>query len=231
MARAGGIDLDLRAQALDVHVQGLGVADVIGAPHPVDELPAGEHPPAVAQEVLQEIELLQRHGHRIAVDGDDMALDVHDHAATAQDVLLQLLLLELRLAAAAQHRADAGDELAGAVRLGHVVVRADLQAHDLVDFAVAGGDHDDRHIRAQPDVLAHLGAAHARQHQVQQDDVDVIGLELRQRGRAVARDADLEPLLLQQERQGFGQGRFVFDDENGGHGWIILPSSGPAARG
>ena len=41
----------------------------------------------------------------------------------------------------------------------------------------------------------------------------MIGLELRQRGRAVARDADLEPLLLQQERQGFGQGRFVFDDE------------------
>ena len=35
-----------------MHVEGLGVTEVIGAPHPVDQLPPGEHPPDVAQQVF-----------------------------------------------------------------------------------------------------------------------------------------------------------------------------------
>ena len=46
---------------------------------------------------------------------------------------------ELAALAAAQKRADAGDQLAHAEGLGEVVVAADLQAHDLVQLGVAGG--------------------------------------------------------------------------------------------
>src|SRR5690606_9110648 len=43
-----GVGLELRAQPLHVHVEGLGVADVVGAPDPVDELTAGEHATRIA---------------------------------------------------------------------------------------------------------------------------------------------------------------------------------------
>src|SRR5699024_10384621 len=39
--RTGGALLDLGAQPLDVHVEGLGVTDVVGTPHAVDELHTG----------------------------------------------------------------------------------------------------------------------------------------------------------------------------------------------
>src|SRR5664280_3644437 len=42
--RARRVRLDLGAQPLDVHVQGLGVTDVVAAPHPIDQLCAGQYP-------------------------------------------------------------------------------------------------------------------------------------------------------------------------------------------
>ena len=42
--RVGRVGLDLRPQPLDVHVEGLGVADVVGAPDPVDQLHRGSAP-------------------------------------------------------------------------------------------------------------------------------------------------------------------------------------------
>ena len=52
--------LDLGSQPLDVDVEGLGVADVVRAPHPVDQRLAGQHPPGVGEQELEQLELLQR---------------------------------------------------------------------------------------------------------------------------------------------------------------------------
>ncbi|AGS33896.1 prephenate dehydrogenase [Corynebacterium maris DSM 45190] len=215
LAGAGGLFLDLGAQALDVHVERLGVAHVVGAPDAVDELAAGEHPAGVAHQVLEQVELLERHGHRLPADGDGVALDVHAHAPALEDlVVLDDLFL---LAAAAQDRADAGDELAGGVRLGDVVVGAEFQADDLVDLRVTGGDHDHRHVRGLAQLLAHVGAGHAGQHQIQQHDVDLVAVEFLQRGRPVAGEEHLEPLLTQEERQRIGQRFLVLNDQDGCH--------------
>ena len=59
----GRVGLDLGPQPLDVHVQGLGVAHVVSAPDPVDELHPGQHPVGVAQQHLQQLELLERQLH------------------------------------------------------------------------------------------------------------------------------------------------------------------------
>src|SRR3954454_21930260 len=53
VARRCRVGLDLRPETLHVDVQGLGVADVVRSPHPVDQLPAGQHPAGVAQEHLE----------------------------------------------------------------------------------------------------------------------------------------------------------------------------------
>ena len=65
-----------------------------------------------AKPAEQEVELLEWHGDGRAVDKHCVPLNVHLDAAANEDLLLGRLRF-LRIATAAQHGADAGDELAG----------------------------------------------------------------------------------------------------------------------
>ena len=78
---------------------------------------------------------------------------------------------------------DAGDQLADAERLGHVVVGAELEAEHPVELVAARREHDDRHVRrARPQRAAHVAAVHVRQAEVEQHDVDVpVGLDVQRR--------------------------------------------------
>src|SRR4051812_29018572 len=66
--RVRRVVFDLGAQALDVHVERLGVAHVVRAPDPVDQRLAGQHPSGVLEQELQELELLQRQLHELVAD-------------------------------------------------------------------------------------------------------------------------------------------------------------------
>ena len=80
-----------------------------------------------------------------------------------------------------QHGADARQQLAELERLDHIVVGADLQAHDPVDRVAHGRHHDHRHA----EMLAHTAqdgdAVLAGHAQVEQDQID------RPRGPRIAR--------------------------------------------
>ena len=152
-------------------IERLGVANIIGAPDAVNELAAGKYAAGVAQQVLQEVEFLEGHGNRLARDGNGVAFHVHLDAAALEDLLGYFFLrlgigARAGIVAAAQDRADAGDELAGGIRLGHVIISAELKADDLVDLGITCGHHDDRHGRGGAQLLAYLGAGHAGQHEV-----------------------------------------------------------------
>ena len=82
--RVGRVGLDLGPQALDVHVERLGVADVVAAPHPVDQRLARQHPPGVGQQQVQQLELLQRQGDVFAVDRDPVLVGVEDDVADGE---------------------------------------------------------------------------------------------------------------------------------------------------
>ena len=66
-----------------------------------------------------------------------MALDVHRHPPRAEQGLLRLALM-----AAPQDGVHTGQQLPVGVRLGDVVVRTDLQTHDLVDLKILSDKHD-----------------------------------------------------------------------------------------
>src|SRR5581483_7132816 len=206
-----------------MHVQSLGVADVVGAPDAVYQLAAGEHSAAVAHQVLEKIKLLERQRDRLTIDRHDVTFDVHahrtrlEHAVGATEVV--------GVGAAAQHRANAGDQLARGVRLGDVVVGAEFQPDDLVDLAVAGRHHDHRHTGFRPKLLAHVGAAHPRQHQVQQHDVGTGPVEFGERGGPVGDHRRLKSLLAQQECQRIGQRLLVLNNQHTGHGPTSSPTS------
>ena len=86
-----------------------------------------------------------------------------------------------RLGAArtAQERPHPASELPDREGLRDVVVGAELEPEHLVELVVAGGEHDDRHFALGAQALADLEAVELRQHDVEHDQVDVLGGELR----------------------------------------------------
>ena len=99
-----------------------------------------------------------------------------------------------------RHRAHPRHELVRAERLGDVVVGAELEAADAVRFFGARGQHDDGHaggglVGAQR--LADIEAAHARQHDVEDDDVDRMVADVGERLVAGRRDVRRPAGLLQ----------------------------------
>ena len=118
------------------------------------------------------------------------------------------------LAGAAQHGADAGDELGHAERLHQVVVGAELEADDAVGLEAAGGEHDDRHLRRRADGAADVAPVDVGQPQVEQDDVGLgpaHRLDARGAGR---RQLDPEALALERRAQRIRDRRLVLDHDH-----------------
>ena len=150
-----------------------------------------------------------------------------DHPAVAQDPVTGQVDLDvaevdrgrwLALGHAAlrppEQGPDPGDELTQAERLRHVVVGAELEADDLVDLRVLGGEHEDRDRGFGPDDPADLDAGQLGEHQVEHDEVGPIGPEADQGLAAIRRGDDREPLRLEAVGEGLAKRRLVVDDED-----------------
>ena len=187
-------------------IEGLGVPDVVRAPHAIDDLSPSEHAARVADEQLEQVEFLERHRESLATHRHDVAIHVDAHRPGLKDTRQHFL----RLAAATQDGPDTRDKLTGGKRLGDVVIGTELEADDLVDLTVLGRDHDDGHRRSLTQRAADLGAGDAGQHEVQQHEIRPVPVELIQSGGTVSGDADLVALTPQHEGQRIGEGLLVF---------------------
>jgi hypothetical protein len=195
-----------------VNVERLGVADIVGAPHAIDERVPGEHATGVLQQQLEQLELLQRQRHGFAPDQHLVTLRVEDHVADLECLARQLG--RFFHGRATQDGADPGYELAQPVGLGDVVVGADLEADDSVELGPLRGDHDHRHLALRPQLAAHVDARQLRQHHVEQHEVGAHGVEQRQRFGAVTGDVHSEAFALQSDGQRVDEGVLVFDDQD-----------------
>ena len=74
-------------------------------------------------------------------------------------------------AVAAGHRAQPGEQLVHAERLGHVVVGAGVEGLDLVGAVGPAGQHQDRHVGPAAQPGDDLDAVHVGQAEVEDDDV------------------------------------------------------------
>src|SRR5699024_10788680 len=86
MLRTGWLLLNLGAQALDMHIKGLSIPDIISAPNTVNKLTASEHTTGVAQQVFEQVEIFQWHRDRFTIAGNDVAFPVHAHAAASRNL-------------------------------------------------------------------------------------------------------------------------------------------------
>src|SRR5687767_4726510 len=72
-----GIGLDLLTEALHMHVEGLGVTDVVGAPDVLDQEQPGEQAILTTQERLEQLELLRWERDALTAHPHLVARDVH----------------------------------------------------------------------------------------------------------------------------------------------------------
>jgi hypothetical protein len=154
-----------------VHVQRLGRAGRVGAPHLAHEGLARHDGARGGDEHAQQVELL----------GGEVQLALALERAVRGDVDADVLAAQLVLvggvaAGAPQQRPHAGQQLGEPERLRHVVVGAGVQPDDEVHLVRASGQHE--HRRGQPLVADRPGdvePVHVRQAEVEHDEVGLAG--------------------------------------------------------
>ena len=97
----------------------------------------------------------------------------------------------------AQQGADAFNQQALAERLGDVVVSAEAQAHQLIDFLILGGQEDNRDGAALAQALQQFHPVHAGHLDIEHGEVHRAGGHALQRAFTVCICTDLKAFLFQ----------------------------------
>ena len=221
MLRAAGLVLDLHAQAADVHVNDLHIAEIIFAPDTFQDFFTHQRGTRIAEEQLHNLELDLRQVDGLAGLVQNAALFVqHKRAA---DQLLRLLGgpggSTAAAVDAAGQRLQTRDQLRHRKRLRNVIVCADGQATDLVALLPFGRHDDNADVAVTAaDRLAEAQAVHARQHNIQKCRVAVFpAVHQFQRALGTGGLDDLPAGHFQVQGYHFADAGFVFDYQNSFH--------------
>src|SRR6266550_6067900 len=166
---------ELAPQLRDVHVYGPGAARIRHAPDEIEQALAREDDARMLEEAGEEVELLARELDQRTADGHLVGVAPQDDLARGEHLLLVPAL------GTTEDCLDPSRQLAGRERLRNVIVGAELEASDAVRLLVAGGEHDDRNLRAGADLAADLEAVHAGQADVEHDEAHRLATELSDR--------------------------------------------------
>ena len=118
---------------------------------------------------------------------------------------------------AAEQRTDTGRELPGRERLGDVVVRAELQTDDAIHFLAACRQQDDRQRRARADGAAEREPVLAREHDVEDHEVELLFSEQLVGAVSVFGDERAMAVPLEVADDDVADDRVVVHDEDGRH--------------
>src|SRR5262249_13392224 len=211
--RLSGFSLELLAKVADVDVDSARLPICRVSPERTEQHLSRKDAARLRSEGPEQLELDVSQLHRLSVelDGPFGGIDPQIARFDYLPVALKAIAGERR---AAQQRADTAPELTNREGLGDVVVRAQLEAENLVELFTASGQHDDRHVAAGAEAAADLETVDLRQHQVEHDKVDLLVAEERERLFAVARLHDSEPVALERVGEELLDGILVVDEEN-----------------
>ena len=164
--------LDLHADAADVDIHDLVVPEIPVAPDVIQDAGTVQRRVLIVQEILHDLVLHLCQVDELAVLGDGAALEIEGKGSALNDA--GLLVLDEAHADPPVDGIHTGGQLRGREGLGDVVVRPEHQTADLIHFLCACGKHDDAQRGALlPQLLADSEAVDAGHHDVQQHDVEV----------------------------------------------------------
>src|SRR3954453_4822279 len=199
---------ELSAEVRDEHLDGVRDREGVVAPALVQQPLPRDDQPLVAHQVLEQLELALGEVDGTVPARDLVRVRVEDQVGHAQR----------RHAArwpAPQQRAHAREQLLPLERLDKVVVGAHVEPLDARVQRVARGEHEDRRVvLVAPQLPRDLDAIHAREPEVEHDQVGEERLRVVQRLRAVARQLDVVALHAQRALEDLGELLGVLDDEH-----------------
>ena len=123
----------------------------------------------------EEVVLLAGHVDLLAVDPHPPALPVDLQAPDLQNLRPGLFPAAHQALVPLDVALHPGHQLAGGEGLGHVVIRPQAQAPDLVNVVSQGGDDDDGGVLLLPEAAADLKAAEPREHHIHNHQGIVLG--------------------------------------------------------
>ncbi len=117
--------------------------------------------------------------------------------------------------AAPQQRFQPRQQLERLEWFAKIVIRAQLQAQDFVDYLATRSQHQNRRRDTSlPQIAAHIKAVFARQHDVQNDHVEVAFAGARQTRQAIGGRLNAIVFRVEQVRQGHRDARVVFNQQD-----------------
>src|SRR5262245_22550490 len=210
--------VDVHGPRLDVH---------LGSPYEVQEGEPIVHPMGVADEELEQLELPEGKTERLPVEEELVGVEVEPEPPALEHLVRRAWLLGQ---APPEHGVHPGHQLAGAERLGHVVVGPELQAEDTVDLGGARREDDDRQ-RARrlggAEPAADLEPVDPGQHEVEDHQRRALHLDERERALPRLRLADGVAALLEVKAHELADVLLVLDHEDAPlHGHRTQPGPG-----
>ena len=182
-----------------MYIHGAAVAEVVKAPHLIQQLVAGVDPVGRGGQVIEQLQLLGGSVHFLSVHDQLVRIQVDNELIEHQ--LLGGIVGDLR---PAKHRIDPGDELFHLKGLDNVVVGPHLQSLDTIEDLAFGCQHDNGNLGGLPDLGTDRPTIHHRQHDVQQNQIRFLFLELLDGLSAISGNADIKPFLHQIHVNEFG---------------------------
>src|SRR5579885_1160534 len=207
------VAFDMLAQPPHVNIDRSRFDERVSPPDHIEQLFARIDAHRVLDEEFQQFEFAQRQVLLSAVDEDLVGAEVDLEAAALVNAGRFGFA---RRVGASEERLDARDDLARAERLNHVVVRAHLEAEDLVHLGSLGGNDKDREVgrvATRPHLAADFEARRAGKHQVEQKDIGDAAADLFERLCAVGGLLDEESFAFEVVAQQFADVSFVLDDQ------------------
>src|SRR5215207_9620695 len=145
-----GIRLDLLPQPAYMDIHRTAVADKIPAPDALQDEFAREHLSLVLREEHQQFVLLWFQCQRFAIEGDFTSCHIDDQIFEAQFLLRFLGTIHARFVELFSQQAgtpqlgfDTRHQFTHGEGFGQVIICANLQTHNAVNFIIAGSQHED----------------------------------------------------------------------------------------
>lgn len=139
--------------------------------------------------------------------------DIEAPAAEFQRAVASIVSTRRRATGTPQHRAYPRQQFAGVERFCEIIVCAHFEADDTVGFAADRRQHDNRNAGIGADAAAQVEAAFARQHHVQNDQIDPRAFQILQHTTSIVGDRHAIAVLCHELRQQGADFLVVVDDE------------------
>jgi len=221
----GGIAVvaEFFAELDDDLIESPGRAVIIVTPNVVEEAVAGEDLAGMGVEELEQFQFSWGEGF-----GGFAALELKGFRIDARNPDLERVVVfgvGRALAGSAQQSVNAGEQFAEAEGFGDVIIRAEIEADDFINFLPFGGEHQDRggdFFGAE--LFANVVAAEAREHDIEHDKGRFLFGDGVDGFVAAIADGDVKAVAAQNLFEAEEDVRIVFDDEDFGFGGHTVKS-------